>query len=181
MPFEITEIKLIRKKLGITQADLSKQAGVSQSLIAKIESGKIDPTYTKTKKIFQTLSDLEKKEEVKAEEVMKKNIVSISSNEDIKNSINKMKKFEISQMPVIDDHKAVGLISESILLDALMENKGKKILDIMEETPPIVSKKASMQIISSLLHHYPMVLVSESGKLIGVITKADLLSKLYRS
>ena len=41
MPFEITEIKLIRKKLGITQADLSKQAGVSQSLIAKIESERI--------------------------------------------------------------------------------------------------------------------------------------------
>ena len=181
MPYELSEIKKIRKNLGLTQTELARRANVSQSLITKIESGKIDPTFTKTKKIFETLNDLEKKEEIKAEEVMNKRIISATPNEDIKNSISKMKKFNISQMPVIEDHKAIGLISESTLLDALMDKKGKKIVDIMEESPPTVSKTASIRVISSLLHHYPMVLVSESGKLIGLITKADLLSKLYRS
>jgi len=167
--------------MGLTQTELAKKANVSQSLIAKIESGKIDPTFTKTKKIFETLSDLEKKEEVKAEEVMKKNIISIAPKDNIKNSIQKMKKYNISQMPVIEDNKAVGLISESILLDALMEEKGKKVKEIMEDTPPIVSKNSSIKVISSLLHHYPMVLVAESGKLVGLITKSDLLEKLYKS
>lgn len=180
MPYELEEIKKIRKSLGLTQTDLSKRANVSQSLIAKIESGKIDPTFTKTKKIFETLNDLEKKEEIKAEEVMNKKIVSILPSENINDSINKMKKFGISQMPVIDSHKAVGLVSESTLLDALINKKGKKISDIMEDAPPIVSKTASVQVISNLLRHYPMILVSESGKLIGLITKADLLNKLYK-
>ena len=180
MPYELTEIKKIRKSLGLTQTDLAKRACVSQSLVAKIESGKIDPTFTKTKRIFETLSDLEKKEEIKAEELMNKKIISITPNSNIKEAINKMKKFGISQMPVIVSHKVVGLVSESTLLDALMKEKDKKIEDIMEETPPIVSKTASVKIISSLLRHYPMVLVSESGKLIGLITKADLLSKLYK-
>ncbi len=179
MPYELNEIKKIRKNLGLTQTELSKRANVSQSLIAKIESGKIDPTFTKTKKIFETLSDLENKEEVKAEELMNKKIISLVPGNDVKESVNKMKKFGISQMPVIDAHKVVGLVSESTLLDALMTKKHKKISDIMEEAPPIVSKTASVQIISSLLKHYPMVLVSESGRLIGLITKADLLSKLY--
>ena len=180
MPYELSEIKKIRKNLGLTQIDLAKRANVSQSLIAKIESGKIDPTFTKTKKIFETSSDLENKEEVKAEELMNRKIISVSPGNDIKESVNKMKKFGISQMPVIDAHKVVGLVSETTLLDALMSEKGKKIVDIMEETPPIVSKTASIQIVSNLLRHYPMVLVSESGKLIGLITKADLLSKLYK-
>ncbi|MFH0867743.1 MAG: CBS domain-containing protein [Candidatus Woesearchaeota archaeon] len=180
MPYELSEIKKIRKSLGLTQTDLSKRANVSQSLIAKIESGKIDPTFTKTKKIFETLSDLENKEEVKAEELMNKKIISVAPDNDIKESINKMKKFGISQMPVIDDHKVIGLVSESTLLDALMSEKGKNIADIMEEAPPIVSKRASIQIVSNLLKHYPMVLVSESGKLIGLVTKADLLAKLYK-
>ena len=180
MPYELAEIKKIRKSLGLTQTDLSKLANVSQSLIAKIESGKIDPTFTKTKKIFETLNDLEKKEEIKAEEVMNKKIVSIMPSDNINDSVNKMKKFGISQMPVIDDQKVVGLVSESTLLDALINKKGKKISDIMEESPPIVSKTASVQVISNLLKHYPMVLVSESGKLIGLITKADLLNKLYK-
>ena len=180
MPYELSEIKKIRKSLELTQTDLAKRANVSQSLIAKIESGKIDPTFTKTKRIFETLNDLEDKEEIKAEELMNKKIISAAPGESINESVNKMKKSGISQMPVIDSHKAVGLVSESTLLDALMNNKGKNIADIMEESPPIVSKTASIQIISNLLKHYPMVLVSDSGKLIGLITKADLLAKLYR-
>jgi predicted transcriptional regulator len=34
---------------------LAKFAGVSQSFIAKIESGKIDPSYSKVKTIFDVL------------------------------------------------------------------------------------------------------------------------------
>ena len=180
MQYELNEIKKIRKNLGLTQTELAKMANVSQSIIAKIESGKIDPTFTKTKKIFETLDDLENKEEIKADELMNKKIVSLTSNDNIKDSVRKMKKFGISQMPVIDGHKIIGLVSESTLLDALISKKGKRIDEIMEETPPIVSKKASIKVVSNLLRHYPAVLVSENGKLIGLITKADLLSKLYK-
>jgi len=180
MPYELAEIKKIRKSLGLTQTDLAKRANVSQSLIAKIESEKIDPTFTKTKKIFETLNDLENKEEIKAEELMNKKIISVGTKDNVKDSVREMKKFGISQMPVIDGSNVVGLVSESTLLDALMSNKSKKIADIMEETPPTVAKTASVKVISNLLKHYPMVLVSEAGKLIGLITKADLLSKLYK-
>ena len=180
MQYELNEIKKIRKSLGLTQTDLAKRSNVSQSIIAKIESGKIDPTFTKTKKIFETLDDLENKEEIKADELMNKKIVSLTSNDNIKDSVRKMKKFGISQMPVIDGHKIIGLVSESTLLDALISKKGKRIDEIMEETPPIVSKKASIKVVSNLLRHYPAVLVSENGKLVGLITKADLLSKLYK-
>ena len=180
MPYELAEIKKIRKSLGLTQTDLAKRANVSQSLIAKIESEKIDPTFTKTKKIFETLNDLENKEEIKADELMNKKIISVSPKDNIKDSVTKMKKFGISQMPVIEDHNIIGLVSESSLLNAFMSNKSKKIMDIMEETPPMISKTASVRVVSNLLKHYPVVLVSESGKLIGLITKADLLGKLYK-
>src|SRR3989338_3792765 len=180
MLYELSEIKKIRKSLGLTQTDLAKRANVSQSLIAKIESGKIDPTFTKTKKIFDTLNDMENKEEIKAEELMNRKIISISPSDSIKESVEKMKKFEISQMPVIDGHNVVGLVSESTLLDALINKKSNKIEEIMEESPPTVSKTASVKFFSSLLKHYPVVLVSESGKLAGLITKADLLGKLYK-
>ena len=179
MPYELNEIKQIRKALSLTQTELAKKANVSQSLIAKIASGKIAPSFTKTKSIFDTLGDLEKREAIKAEEVMNKRVISVSPQESIKNSITTMKKFNISQVPVIEEHGVVGLISESILLDALMNNKGKIVEDIMEEAPPTVSKAASIQVVSSLLKHYPMVLVSDSGKLVGLITKSDLLGKLY--
>ena len=179
MTYELEEVKKIRKKLGLTQTELANRAGVSQSLIAKIESSRIDPTYTKTKKIFAALSDLEKKEEIKAEQLMAGRIISIVPNASIKEAISKMKKSQISQLPVIEDNKLVGLVSESTILDAMLNSKGKEVREIMQEAPPIVSKTTSVQVISNLLKHYPMVLVSEEGKLVGLITKSDLLGKLY--
>ena len=180
MTYELEEIKKIRKKLGMTQTELANRAGVSQSLIAKIESGRIDPTYTKTKKIFAALSELEKKGEIKAEQLMTNKIISISPSTSIKEAITKMKKHQISQMPVIDEHKLVGLVSESTILDALLKSKSAKVKEVMQESPPIVSKTTSIQVISNLLKHYPVVVVSEEGKLVGLITKSDLLGKLYR-
>lgn len=181
MTYELEEVKKIRKKLGMTQTELANRAGVSQSLIAKIESGRIDPTYTKTRKIFAALSELEKKEEIKAEQLMTGRILSISPSASIKEAIARMKKFQISQLPVIENHKSIGLVSESTILDALLNSKGRQVKDVMQESPPIVSKTTSIQVISNLLKHYPMVLVSEEGSLVGLVTKSDLLGKLYKA
>lgn len=180
MTYELEEIKKIRKKLGLTQTELANRANVSQSLIAKIESGNIDPTYTKTRKIFAALSELEKKDEIKAEQLMTSRIISITPNAQIDEAISKMKKFDISQLPVIDNHKSIGMVSESIILDALTNSKGKLVRDVMQDSPPVVSKATSIQVISNLLRHYPVVLVSEEGKLVGLITKSDLLGKMYK-
>ena len=181
MPYELDEIKKIRKKLELTQTQLANRAGVSQSLIAKIESGRIDPTYTKTKKIFSALDDLEKKEEIKAEQIMSAKIVGVAQRDSIKEAIAKMKKFQISQLPVVEDHKLIGLVSESIILDAMLNSKGdNNVGDVMQEAPPIVSKTTSIQVVSSLLKHFPIVIVSEGGKLVGLITKSDLLGRLYK-
>src|SRR3989344_3585870 len=110
MPYELEEIREIRKKLGMTQTELANRAGVSQSLIAKIESGRIDPTYTKTQKIFAALSELEKKEEIKAGQIMTARIIGVAPADSIKEAIAKMKKSQISQLPVVEDHKLVGMV-----------------------------------------------------------------------
>ena len=91
-----------------------------------------------------------------------------------------MKKFQISQMPIIQENKSVGFVSESIVLENLTEKKVEFVKDIMEESPPVISKETSSQVISNLLKHYPMILVAKSGNLIGLITKADLLGTLYK-
>lgn len=180
MTYELDEIKKIRKKLGMTQAQLADRSGVSQSLIAKIESGRIDPTYTKTMRIFTALADMGKKDEIRAEHLMTGKLISISPNTPVKEAIAKMKKFQISQLPVMDEHKLVGLVSESTILDALLNSKASQVNEIMQEAPPIVSKATSIQVVSSLLKHYPIVAVAQEGKLIGLITKSDLLGKLYK-
>ena len=177
---ELSEIKNLRKKFDLTQSELAKRANVSQSLIAKIESSRIDPTYTKVQQIFDALSLLGKKQEIKASEIMSHKIISVAPEENIPEAIKKMKKYNISQMPVIEGHKSVGLVSEAIILDAMLNKKANKIKEIMEDSPPVVSKNTGINTISSLLQSSPMVLVSEDGNLKGVITKSDLLGKVYK-
>jgi len=149
-------------------------------LIAKIESGKLDPTYSNAQKIFLALDDLSKKQESKAKSIMNNKIISLAPNDNIKEAIKKMKQHNISQMPVIENHKSIGSVSESTILEAIMDEKGKKIKDIMSDSPPVVSKESSIDVVSNLLKFYPMILVSEEGELKGVITKSDLIGKLYK-
>ncbi|MBN2367663.1 CBS domain-containing protein [Candidatus Woesearchaeota archaeon] len=178
---ELGELKKLRKKLGLTQGELARRANVSQSLVAKIESGKIDPSYTNAKKIFETLSLLNKKNELSASDIMYKKIIFVSSRETLKQAILTMRKNNISQMPVLDDSKVVGYISESVLLDKLLEGDTQTIIgDVMETSPPILPPATSQGIVANLLKHFPFVLIEDKGRLVGIITKADLLKVAYK-
>ncbi|TKJ17850.1 hypothetical protein CEE44_05000 [Candidatus Woesearchaeota archaeon B3_Woes] len=178
MAFEISEIKPIRKKLGITQSELAKQANISQSLIAKIEAGTLDPTYSKAKKIFEVLNSLSKSKELKAKNIMNKKLISINPETKIKNAIKEMRKHGISQIPVLKNNNCVGLVSETIILNSFTKKDISKVEDIMGDCPPIISKDTSIEIVSNLLKFYPIVLVSEKGDLQGLITKSDILKAI---
>ncbi len=179
MVFDITQLRKIRKQLGLTQHQFAKTAGISQSLIAKIESGKLDPTYSKVKKIEQALEILTKHHEKEAREIMNKNIISVQENEKVSKIIELMNKNSISQVPVLNVGNVLGLISESTILSKNLDDiKKLTAKDIMEESPPIIAKDTKIEVIKKLLQHYPIVLVKEKGKLIGLITKADLIKSL---
>jgi len=176
---ELSDIKVLRKRLDITQSKLASLSGVSQSLIAKIEAGKIDPTYTNAKKIFETLEELSTGKKLKADDVMRSKIISAKPKEKISEVIIEMKKHGISQLPVTDTYNhLVGLITESIILSAMLEGKKKIVEEIMDERPPSVSKETTIDIVSGLLKFFPMVTVFDKQKMIGIITKADIIEKL---
>jgi len=179
--FDIDELKRVRKKLNLTQKQLAKQAGVSQSLIAKIESGKIDPAYSKAKQIMDTLGSIQNEEE-RAIDLINRSIISITANDSIKKAIAKMKKYGISQMPVIDTKQAVGLVSEAILLNCLIEGESpdKDVGSVMQDAPPTLTENASQDLVTHMLKEYPIVLISKKGKLVGHITKSDLLQKAFK-
>lgn len=178
----LQEIKRMRKNLGINQKDLAAQAGVSQSLIAKIESGKLDPTFTKAKQIFQALEDLQEKEEIKAKEIMNKKVVFVKANDKVKEIIAIMKRKGISQVPVLKNEKVCGLITEGTILKKLVQNPEKinylRAEEIMEDAPPIVSPKTNLKILLELLKESQLILVAEKGETKGIISKTDLLDRI---
>ncbi|MBT4824476.1 CBS domain-containing protein [Candidatus Woesearchaeota archaeon] len=185
MMLELGEIKEIRKKYNMTQIEFAKLAGVSQSLIAKIESNRIDPTYTKIKKIYDAINKLNKKKEIKASELLNTKIISIKENNSLKDATKLMKKHGISQLLVFDGKPTgmpSGLISEAAILDAIMNKASPdaKVKAFMMDCPPIVNKDAPSSMIGFLLKHYQLILVGKDNKIIGIITKADFLDKVYK-
>ena len=173
----LKEIKLLRQKLGITQQALAKLAGVSQSLITKVEAGKLDPTYTKAQKLFVALEQLEQKQSVKAEDLMNKKLISLSAHSSLKDAIKKMKKHGISQMPVFENNQCIGLVTESSLLDSLMDGASHdgSISTCLQASPPTIDKHATKEVVAGLLHYYPLILVHDQEKVLGFITISDLL------
>ncbi len=181
MNYELSDIKNIRKKLGLTQSDLASQARVSQSLVAKIENGKIDPTFSNTKKLFSALDSLQKKESLRAKDFIHRSIISCQEDELIRDVIKKMKKHEISQLPVIRDESVIGAISESSIIEHLISEYKRelKVRDVMSDSPPIVSLNTQESVISNLLKFFSLVVVQDKGKIKGVITRSDILRKIY--
>ncbi|HIJ11522.1 TPA: CBS domain-containing protein [Candidatus Woesearchaeota archaeon] len=178
----LSEIKRLRKKFHLNQKELADLAHVSQSLIAKIEAGKVEPTFSKAMQIFTALETCREKEEIKASSLMHRKVVFVDYNNSFKDIIAKMKKHGISQMPVLRRENVCGLITESKLLQEMMDHptsiSEKKAEEIMDDAPPIITPKAGIHTVLELLREYPIVLVAEKGDVKGIISKADLLGKI---
>ncbi len=173
----IEDIKKLRKKLGITQKELSKISGVSQSLIAKIESGVVEPSYSKAIKLIDALENYSSNDK-KACDIMTKKIIFCKPNDRVSDAVKTMQKYKISQMPVLENDKCVGLISESSILKAKLRGNVSCVKDCLEPCPPMINDKSDLRMISSLLEFSPIVLVVKSGRFIGVITKSDVINGL---
>jgi predicted transcriptional regulator len=180
----IDEVSKKRKVMGLTQQKLARLAGVSQSLIAKLESQKIDPSYTKVKAIFDALERLRTETEVRADEVLHNKVIGLQRSAPVSKAVQTMADYGYSQLPVFDGEHPVGSISEKTIIGKVSAGKDLNQIsklsvgDVMEEAFPQVGEDAPLPLISSLLQVYPAVLISTKGKVVGIVTKADLLKML---
>ncbi|MFA5077178.1 MAG: CBS domain-containing protein [Candidatus Micrarchaeia archaeon] len=178
---ELSEIKKMRMRSGITQKQLARLAGISQSTVAKIESGFIDPGYNTVKGIFEALEGLEHASELKARDVMSPHVVFAQPEERLKEVLGAMGKKNIDQMPVLEGSSLIGSVSEDSIVRFLSSYSGHKpvvelkVREVMGESFPTVPESAAYKTLLELLGHNHAVLIIKSGKAVGIVTKADLL------
>ena len=179
----LSSIRERRRKLGWTQKELAERSGVSQSAIAKIERGGMEPSYTMAMKIFEALDEgeREKYHGKGAEDVMNPNVIFLSPKDKVKKARGLMKKYGISQVPVLDENKVVGMITENDILEGY-EKHGTMIAELFVEDvmgpPPIaVRKDTRMDAIVELLKQEQALIVVENNEILGIITKADIVYK----
>lgn len=183
---EISEVKKRRKNLGLSQKQLANAVGVSQSAIAKLESGKINPSYELMRSILDFLSSSERRSEATAKDLMNPKVITCSSKESVFNAVKLMQLNGISQLPIVEGDKIVGGLSEKSILRKIasvgdrLDAASVSVEEFMDEPFPQIPENAPLSSFSSLLQYSQAVLVMRKEKIVGIITRFDLLKTLTK-
>jgi predicted transcriptional regulator len=173
-------IKQARMRLGITQRKLAALTGISTSMINQIESGRCKPSYETARKIFEILSSLESRTSMKAGDICSHRPISVQRDEKLHNAIDVMRVNSISQIPVFESSRVVGILTEDGLAKVMVEKdkrdlKNMHVFQVMEPPPPIVDVSTPAKALIPLLRFVKCVLVSDKGNVTGIVTIADTL------
>jgi cystathionine beta-synthase len=127
-----------------------------------------------------------KDDKLTARDIIKKKesaeIVTIDSEKSVLEAINTIKTLNISQIPVTQQGMVIGKITESDILDALLENpslKSQPIRTITTAPFPFVDLNASIDKISSMINkdNIAVLVEDEQGK-IEIITQYDIINAI---
>ena len=185
---EFPEIKIIkerRKSLGLTQFQLAKLAGVSQSLVTKIEKGRQkSASYAAVRSILNALKtkELESiKNQLKLRDIMNTEVISARENDSVGRIENIMIANGFSQVPVLKNGECIGRIDDNILLDLKdkPDYKKLKVKQVMKECFPLFNPDDAVNTIKEALKTYEAILVRKphTNKITGIITKQDYKTK----
>lgn len=174
------ELKNRREVLGMRQTELAERAGISQSMVARIEAGSVDPRTSTLTKIVQVLNNAAERR-ITAGRIMHSPVISVSPADPITKALSIFEENNISQLPVIENGIPVGCISESVIVKAIEQQRLHRtqpfyIRDFTEPGFPTVPSDMDIETVMNILQQNHAVLVVDGGVVRGVITKHDLIS-----
>ncbi len=143
---------------------------------------------------------------MKAVDVMVRNVVTVKADDDVASAVKLLIEHDISALPVVDAAGAViGIISEADLMrreeidserqrpwwleaitpastmaNEFAKSHGRKVREVMSDTVISATEEMSLGDIASLLekHHIKRVPVLRDGKLVGIVSRTNLVQAL---
>lgn len=178
----LTEIRRRRLALGVSLGELARAVGRSDATLSRIERGQIRPSY---ELVQQILAYLEAQEGLTAPrltvgELMHHPLATVASTATLVTAAQRMESGAFSQLPVVDDGRVVGSLSESALLRALARGNAQRVRvgEVLEPPYPVFDEGFPAELLPPLFGRYPAILVTRRGELQGIVTKADLIRGL---
>lgn len=109
-------------------------------------------------------------------------LVDVSASNTVAEAINRMRKYDISQMPVIDGNQMVGAIDDQTIFHYLTSDEGVKaklVSEVMTPPYPIVKPTDSVEDIKQLINRKNSAVIVELGNdTFHIITRSDLMEAL---
>lgn len=174
------ELRRWRQRLGLTQAEVARRAGVSQPLIARIEKGSVDPRLSTLRSVMEALAGAERGA-VRLKDVMSSPVIAVKATDPVSAAIEVMRRHGFSQLPVVHKGAPVGAINERGIVHWLHTAKdplalsAQPVRDIMGPGFPTIAPETPVDHVYGLLDEHSAVLVMERGRLIGLVARSNLL------
>jgi cystathionine beta-synthase len=115
----------------------------------------------------------------------RRELITGSSSDTVAGTIARMKEQGISQVPVLDEGRLVGIVTEADLLSKLVDGHASPtsaVAEVMFRNVHTVSVNDDAGVLTDLFARNLVALVTdESGRLLGLVSKMDLVEHLTRS
>lgn len=114
----------------------------------------------------------------------KSEIVSLRPGDTLKDAYKSMRTYDISQIPVIENKRIIGIIDESDILNALVNRKDSlcsAVMDYMTSNLVILSPKAKIMDLMYVFSAGMVPIICDEGDFKGLITRIDLINYLNLS
>lgn len=108
-------------------------------------------------------------------------VVSVSPEETVEEALKRMSQYEISELPVIDGGKLTGTVRENRLMAKVIGSReilSSAITSVMDEPMPQLEASEDIQAAITMLKDHPAVAVSEFGRIMGILSRHDVLGYL---
>jgi CBS domain-containing protein len=118
------------------------------------------------------------------EEIMVKDVIAVDKDDSLKHVLNLMKKHDITKLPVLEEKKFIGIVTDNMIAHKLGSKRKREVTAARLHASSVVEKDFSSvtpatevkEILQTVGKPGPTMLpVLEGEKLVGVVTKADLL------
>jgi cystathionine beta-synthase len=110
-------------------------------------------------------------------------VVSVTPEDSLATVLRRMKLYDVSQLPVLDGDRLVGIIDESDLLLALYSDPGKfaaPVRQAMVTTVETISPDASLAELLPIFAKDHVAVLARAGRFVGLITRIDVINHLRR-
>ena len=179
-----SEIKEIRKSLGLTQLELARLAEISRPSLVKLENGQVDLAYSKVKKIFDELELLRNKRKnslidtITLRDIHTVPHIGLDVNTPMNEVYVKIHETGFSQFTVTDLGQIIGSITDKKAFGVLGELgndvKDHKVGNYMNEPFPILSGSTPVSVALPLILTYQAILTVTPDLEKGIVTSSDV-------
>ena len=105
-------------------------------------------------------------------------LVAVGPDHVLSDALQMMNQYGLSQMPVLDEGNSVGSLREGRVMAKLLHNRELlhvPVSEVMDAPFPVVNESVEVERATKYLKNAPAVLIEEYGRIVGIITRHDVI------